>query len=143
MSGGCDDFQITMYAGLSSGVMTLDSVAIDLSLASTCCVLVESATVYYHRTARHPDLRSAHAGRFGLAGTVNSVAFSPDGRRIVSGSVEGTLKIWDMSTGKETLALRGHTSGVRAAAFSPDGRRQRRSSSNIRPPRYEPQVAVS
>ena len=54
---------------------------------------------------------------------VSSVAFSPDGRRIVSGSTDNTLKVWDAATGQETLTLKGHTSWVMSVAFSPDGRR--------------------
>ena len=38
------------------------------------------------------------------------MAFSPDGRRIVSGSYDDkTLKVWDAETGQETLTLKGHT----------------------------------
>ena len=54
---------------------------------------------------------------------VHAVAFSPDGRWILSGSWDQTLKVWDAETGEEMLTLRGHTSGVCSAAFSPDGRR--------------------
>ena len=51
------------------------------------------------------------------------MAFSPDGKRIVSGSDDKTLKVWDATTGQETLTLKGHTDGVRSVAFSPDGKR--------------------
>ncbi len=51
-----------------------------------------------------------------------SVAFSPDGKRIVSASDDGTLKVWDSDTGSETFTLRGHTAGVGSVAFSPDGK---------------------
>ncbi len=52
-----------------------------------------------------------------------SVAFSPDGKRIVSGSYDQTLKIWDAQTGQEVLTLKGHTTYVSSVAFSPDGKR--------------------
>jgi WD40 repeat protein len=54
---------------------------------------------------------------------VNSVAYSPDGTRIVSGSNDETLKIWDAASGAELLTLSGHTSYVNAVAYSPDGAR--------------------
>ena len=59
----------------------------------------------------------------GHAFSVRSVAFSPDGQRIVSGSADKTVKIWDANSGKELQTLRGHASGVRSVAFSPDGQR--------------------
>ena len=53
---------------------------------------------------------------------VLSVAFSPDGSRIVSGSYDQTIRVWDASTGVEMLPpLRGHDRYVLSVAFSPDG----------------------
>ena len=51
------------------------------------------------------------------------MAFSPDGRRLASASHDGTVKVWDATTGQETLTLHGHTGQVSSVAFSPDGRR--------------------
>ena len=51
------------------------------------------------------------------------MAFSPDGRWIVSGSYDKTLKVWDATTGREMLTLKGHTKSVSSVAFSPDGKR--------------------
>jgi WD40 repeat protein/serine/threonine protein kinase len=53
----------------------------------------------------------------------NSVAFSPDGKRIASGSSNGTIKVWDANKGSETLTLKGHGSEVMSVAFSADGKR--------------------
>jgi len=54
---------------------------------------------------------------------VNSVAFSPDGRHIVSGSADETIRLWDAQTGGQVgNPLQGHTSSVHSVAFSPDGR---------------------
>jgi WD40 repeat protein len=50
-----------------------------------------------------------------------TVAFSPDDQRIVSGSGDGTVRIWDANGGEVLLILRGHEGPVRAADFSPDG----------------------
>ena len=54
---------------------------------------------------------------------VNSVSFSPDGKRIVSGSSDKTIRIWDATTGKELETLEGHTIAVNSVSFSPDGKR--------------------
>jgi WD40 repeat protein len=51
------------------------------------------------------------------------VAFSPDGKRIVSGSLDNTLKVWDAETGQEMLTLKGHSDPVYSVAFSSDGKR--------------------
>ncbi|MFN7765752.1 MAG: TIR domain-containing protein, partial [Planctomycetaceae bacterium] len=59
----------------------------------------------------------------GHTGPVFSVAYSPDGKRIVSGSQDNTLKVWDAATGQATLTLTGHTATVTSVAYSPDGKR--------------------
>jgi WD40 repeat protein len=48
---------------------------------------------------------------------------TPDGRRPISGSRDGTLRIWDLEVGGPPRVLEGHTGGVRAVAVTPDGRR--------------------
>jgi WD40 repeat protein/tRNA A-37 threonylcarbamoyl transferase component Bud32 len=59
----------------------------------------------------------------GHAGWVNSVAFSPDGKRIVSGSADRTVKVWDAETVQEILSFLGNGGSVISVAFSPDGKR--------------------
>ena len=53
---------------------------------------------------------------------VTSVAFSPDGRSILSGSWDHTLKLWDAATGKVLRTFEGQPEAVNSVAFSPDGR---------------------
>jgi WD40 repeat protein len=53
--------------------------------------------------------------------SVWSVAFSPDGQYIVSGSMDNLVKVWSVSGGKEVASLAGHTKSVFSGAFSPDG----------------------
>jgi hypothetical protein len=54
---------------------------------------------------------------------VTSVCFSPDGKRLATGSSDHTAKIWDLESGKVSLTLEGHSSSVLSVSFSPDGKR--------------------
>ncbi|MCG9132560.1 T9SS type A sorting domain-containing protein [Candidatus Poribacteria bacterium] len=52
---------------------------------------------------------------------VTSVAFSPDSRTIASGSVDTTVRLWDVNTNAHKATFTGHTDTVVSVAFSPDG----------------------
>jgi len=53
---------------------------------------------------------------------VLSIAFSPDGRTVLSGSGDSTLKLWDVATGTLMRTFVGHSEMVQSVAFAPDGR---------------------
>ena len=55
-------------------------------------------------------------------GRVASVAFSPDGKILASGSDDETVKLWDVETNTNIATLEGHTDRVSSVAFSPDGK---------------------
>ena len=52
---------------------------------------------------------------------VSSVAYSPDGTKIISGSTDKTIKIWNANTGECLQTLEGHLDIILSVAYSPDG----------------------
>ena len=54
---------------------------------------------------------------------VTAAAFSPDGKRVVTASDDGTARIWDAATGAQLLVLEGHKSNVLSATFDSSGAR--------------------
>ena len=53
---------------------------------------------------------------------MSSVAFSRDGKMLASGSKDATIKLWDVTTGKEQATLKGHMDWVTSVAFSPNSK---------------------
>jgi hypothetical protein len=59
----------------------------------------------------------------GHTGQLIGLAVSPDGRQVLSGGMDATVRLWDAATGKTIRPFIGHTEPVWGVAFSPDGRR--------------------
>jgi WD40 repeat protein len=72
---------------------------------------------YANRPERDDSLRTFSAGSSLLA-----VAFAPDGRTIAAGAWDGSVTIWDVSSGRRIHRLVGHSDRIHTVAFSPDGR---------------------
>ena len=53
---------------------------------------------------------------------VDSVAFSPDGTLLASGSLDKKIRLWDVKTGGEIKQLQGHTESITSVVFAPDGK---------------------
>ncbi len=58
----------------------------------------------------------------GHKGYVQSVKYSPDGKFIVSGSMDHAVKLWDTNSGKEIKNMKGHTDGILCVAYSHNGK---------------------
>jgi WD40 repeat protein/serine/threonine protein kinase len=56
------------------------------------------------------------------ANRVKTVAITPDGRHVVSGSEDNTLRVWNLASGECLRILEGHSSSAEALAITPDGR---------------------
>jgi WD40 repeat protein len=52
---------------------------------------------------------------------VLTLAESPAGDRLATGSTDGAVRLWDVADGSLLAVLRGHTARVRSVAFAPDG----------------------
>ncbi|HEU0173509.1 MAG TPA: protein kinase [Blastocatellia bacterium] len=74
---------------------------------------------YYLWRLCHRDLLTLK----GHGDYVTSVAFSPDGKKLATGSWDGAAKLWDVGAGRELATLKGHRTYVFSVAFSPDGKR--------------------
>ena len=60
--------------------------------------------------------------QIGHTRSIESAVFSPDGKTVVSGAGDNTVKLWNIATGRELFTLHGHENWVKSVAFSPDGK---------------------
>ncbi len=93
---------------------------------------VREASPREEETRQRPSRREVRQGKDrrpylmlqrGSYGAIFAVAFSPDGKQVLTGSADRTAILWDTATGKVIRQFVGHTDEVWSVAFSPDGKR--------------------
>jgi len=65
--------------------------------------------------------------------TFRSIAFSADGKSLLSTGSDEAVRLWKLTTGKEQLRFKAHEGGVAWAGFTPDGRRIVTAGSDLNP----------
>ncbi|MEU3458057.1 AAA family ATPase [Micromonospora sp. NPDC006766] len=97
----------------------------ELAVLLTSAALLECPPTPVARRALMAALAFSHteAVLAGHTDAVRGVAWSPDGTHLVTGSRDGTARIWHADTGTVVRVLRGHTGMVEAVDWSPDGTR--------------------
>lgn len=78
--------------------------------------------LYYNGNIKNEPKAWCEQTLQGHSDYVLSVAFSPDGKKLATGSLDNTIKIWDLKTGGVIQTLTGHTEYVKQVIFSPDGK---------------------
>ena len=73
------------------------------------------------RASEQPSIGGSHDELKAHSSNVSSVAFSPDGTLLASGSYDDTIKLWSIPGGELLKTLKGHEVRVLSVAFSPDG----------------------
>jgi eukaryotic-like serine/threonine-protein kinase len=80
-------------------------------------------TVSDHKVRVWDLLIGAEVLSVGRGSAIRSIAYSPDGSRLLVGLAFGSAEVWDATTGNRLLQLKGQTQDVLAVSFSPDGSR--------------------
>jgi len=117
-------FSHPVFALSSEERQSLQAVT-DAFRQATNYVAIRQALSQYQQKALpfiQETIRNLSITLSGHGGPVSSIAFSPDGRFLASGSHDYTLKIWEVGRWREVTTLRGHEGSVLSVTFSPDGK---------------------
>jgi WD40 repeat protein len=105
--------------------MVRHPIALRLTMMRTRCAVILLAAAFHCSTLPEPAIAGERPEIFvqmGHTGNVTCAVFTPDGKYLLSGSVDKTMKLWDVATGKELRTFSGPTDRIAAIAVSPDGK---------------------
>jgi WD40 repeat protein len=115
---GLWDMKTARLLKIESEESTSSSVA--FSPVEAIVAMVHPGTIRFWDAVTGKPLRSL---RIPLQHTVDSLAFSPNGRILASAGEEQKITLWEVDTGRELASnLVGHPAGIQSLAFSADGR---------------------
>jgi serine/threonine protein kinase/Tol biopolymer transport system component len=110
-----------VVAGIVAIVLVV-AVGLTIVLARNLTSGPGSPTSSASTAAAQPAVNATTARVIPVGGTVRSVAFSPNGKTLASGSEDHTVGLWTVATGASVRTLTGHANWVLSVAFSPDGK---------------------
>ncbi len=110
-------YQMAGQAAVLESQNENDNLAFSFEAISNQQPPVESQAIFYNSFIGSNN-RSTLSGHLAW---INSVVFSPDGNTLASGSVDNTIKLWDVVNSEELVTLSGHADWINSVAFSPDG----------------------
>ena len=111
------DMEEAVKGGPGNFTVTYNDIITALAFSSNNTLLAVGSTqkIRLLGSSKQPPLKDASRG-------TESLAFSPDDTLLLSGLRNGSIELWDMTTGEKITILNGHTSIVETLVFSPDGK---------------------
>src|SRR6266496_4278065 len=134
---------LTLAGGSITSFITSCGLPTNLSPASQTSTGSPTNPPSVLRTSTSSSLRTALYTYRGHSAGVMGVAWSPDGKRIASGSDDDTVQVWDAANGGHVYTYRRHADAVWGVAWSPDGKRIVSGSGNIDTGRGDTTATVS
>lgn len=116
-NGLAEDLPVNAIARIDVGEGPVNAIAYSRSASRFAVAAANSIHIYDANTYKELIVLVGHTH------LVSTVAFSPNGKRLVSGSLDRTMRLWNTRTGKLIRTREEHTAPVNSVAFSANGKR--------------------